>query len=535
MDEIVSPNSSYNPTPRQPVQQYRPKKACALRLEAGQSLWLSMTRQPENLLLTLGEHFTWNPPHRGRVARCDEFHGDPSSAVEFTAKVPLLVSLHEPWPNQRGGVTIGHFRLARETRAEFDLVMNLPPENFMEDPGRLKVTLKENHRPQHMSAGGPRYAVAYKDERVVPAFWYKEGSEHIPRTFILHEDELPALMLAWRQQARIVRETVEDPQGTAGRQVFLPKGNISSREVNGVVVWDRTTRQAVESTVKFSYDENGVVSSIQVNGNLRGSVQLFPGVMLTMSSMIQDRKIRAFCGLPSLETGAVESTNDRRLTLGINTVVSAFTEAEKIAAVTPRHQTVDVQAVVVAPVAEENEELPPPKEIPRAERRTVPPKLNSLLGSGIRPQGPEPVVAEAAEPIAEVEAEEDNGNMFEWKEDGLYYEGEPVIVEMEKVTDVDPAALTELEIHLLEQLPSMMGMDFGYPVSTGDGRLIVDAGVPVTPQDLVNLVAYREGMTGNEDEMELILAALKHGEDTFVPAPPPPEYTKADRIAFNYK
>jgi hypothetical protein len=198
----------------------------------------------------------------------------------------------------------------------------------------------------------------------------------------------------------------------------------------------------------------------------------------------------------------------------INAVSSAFTAAEIVAAMTPRHATVEVHAEEVPAVAA----VAPVKEVPRAERRAKPPKLSDTAV-----KAPEPVVEEvvqAAEPIVD-EVVEDDGNMFQWKEDGMYHQGEPVLAFpeiLEPVDDVHLGMMIESELHLLCKLTTDQFLNkqpFNTPVLTCDGRLLVGAGVPITDQVIRNLIVYREGMVGDPEELAMFVAEMDTAEEEF--------------------
>jgi hypothetical protein len=292
-------------------------------------------------MLVINEHFEWAPPHRGRMVRGGDFkgHGDPSAAVKFTAMVPLLIALHEPWENFLGGVTIGHMRLARETEDSFDLVRNLSEDNFLVDPPKeIKMALRENNRPKHQVAGGPQWAIAYHDENVIPAFWYKEGTEATPYTYIVHKDEMGALELAFRQQGRVIRAAAEDPYAAEnGKMGVAPTGPIRRKTIIANI-------RGKETEVQLGYDSVGIVFSIAYGGNFnRGSVMLYPGVTVALSGMILDRRLRAALGLASLQTGEVEAVHDGRVVAPVNSLATAFAHAEPVVSAAPKAVPVAVR------------------------------------------------------------------------------------------------------------------------------------------------------------------------------------------------
>jgi hypothetical protein len=355
----------------------------------------------------------------------------------------------------------------------------------------------------------------------------------------------------------------------------------------------RGTRRDVEKVLRIGYDANGLLGSLEVDGLRRASVMVSQGVVLTVSTIVQEPGIRRMLGLPSLETGRVEAPQPvMRYLQAINPVISAFTDAEKVAALTPRNVT-----------------PPHTNGAPRIERRARPPKLGDLVLTAEVVQAPvveevvqaaEPIaevvveeVVQAAEPIAEVVVEE----VVQAAEPIVEPVAEPVVEEVvqaaepidiletamenllaasrhdkeqgvepseevraarskewsaavdqhlnerypthplpegpEAVADIDPADLTELEmhrlLHLIAQLPEMIGGEFQHDVLTGDGRGIIEAGVKVTYQHLVNLVYHREGVTGDDEELVLIRMALEEGDATFVPGPDPTPETEEMR------
>lgn len=350
-------------------ERYQPKSVVAARIEPGQKLELSNTKTPDNRLLVLGQDFDWSMPKAGQ------------GMAIFTALVPLLVAIHGPrfaGAAFAGGIALGHIRAARETRCLYDIVSEMDASRFCPDVGLWKAC-SETGKIEHLVTGGPKAAVIYEDELVVPAFHYKEG-ERTDFIFNYVVEEAEAALLG-RQFVHGARQRAAAAAGAPVKMDARPNGVIRSKTFGNVGV---------------DYDSVGRVFGLTKDGKGTMSVRFLNQVRIARGEVIQDPTLRALCELPPLEGNAPVTVP------ALQPAAPAVVEVKAAAAVPA---AAVVEAKVAAPAAPEVEapreriavaapgglgvSLPLPvaaparREVPVAPRRAEAPKVGDLAAAAV--------------------------------------------------------------------------------------------------------------------------------------------------------
>jgi len=223
------------------------KTLVAYLLNVGETILLGHPRCPENRLLVQGQHFNFTPPHRGRDAY-SQHDGvrDAMYCAKFTALVPLLLSVHEPWTTGiiRGCRTIGHFRIARASNESYGICRELMEQNLevLETEGRLALGCKDAQYAEHLVMGGPLGAVLYHNEVAIPGYrWRPEmGTDNLPFTFIVDRQQLDLVRHSFSRGAAALWAARE---GRKTQASYAVSGVMQTKQIGPITVqFDRVGR-----------------------------------------------------------------------------------------------------------------------------------------------------------------------------------------------------------------------------------------------------------------------------------------------------
>jgi hypothetical protein len=219
---------------------------------------------------------------------------------KFTALVPLILAVHNPWPQVRGdgkmlgAQTIGHMRPARPGNHVVFIAgdrIKTNPDTLMADL-KYRLGCKDGAYTEHIVLGGPRGAVIYEDEMVVPGYHYVEGErENLPFTYIVDSKDRDLIINAFYAGAR---------QASQLRNGETPKvanvavsGVLTTAQLGPVMIqYDRVFR--VHQLTQYNPQTNAHEPKLFVNFK--------NGTSLRMGEMIVHPKLRAKLGLDVLPT-----------------------------------------------------------------------------------------------------------------------------------------------------------------------------------------------------------------------------------------
>ncbi len=331
-------------TQPQPGYHLRGKNVVAYLLEEGDELYLGHPKCPGSTLLVQGQHFDFTPPYRGRPGKVLDGGRDVLGTSKFVARVPLILAVHNPWPTVRGdgklmgAQTIGHMRPARPGNNLVFIAGDRMKDNsdmFLVDL-KYRLGCKDSGYSEQVVLGGPRGAVIYEDEIVIPGFNFVDGvRDNFPYTFIVENKDRDLITTAFRAGAK---------QAAQVRAGEAPK--VTGVAVSGVL----TTAQL--GTVMVQYDRVFRVHRLTQYNAASGAhepklfVNFKNGTSLRMGEMIVHPKLRAALGLDGLpsNTGTTEPGQQKPLV-----ELKQITELDRIPPVS------ETPAVIC---------LPPPKEEP---------------------------------------------------------------------------------------------------------------------------------------------------------------------------
>lgn len=261
------------------------KEVIPVRMAPGDRLYLKGGRCPDHKILVQGEHFQFTPPYKGRPGDWQA-----ASAAIFEALVPLDVALHNPYRHEGkiiGGTTIGHFRVAEVGKQP--LIARELDELPIVTGFRPAIACREAQIPESWVLGGPKGAVLYPGEVIVPAYRYIEGArDNFPYTYIVGEEMVDYLKHVFQQGSKIARKIKagERPPSVAS--------------VSGL----KTTKQL--GAVMVTFDEVARVHQLAQHDPQVGGLKLTPfvkfknGMALRVGGIITEPKLRAALELPPL-------------------------------------------------------------------------------------------------------------------------------------------------------------------------------------------------------------------------------------------
>lgn len=341
----------------------------ALQMAAGDSIFLSHNQAPRTRLLAMGEHYDFIPPYRGRPGDHNQSK-DTTSASKLVAMADIIVNLHDPWQDFRGGLTIGHIRLARKTSCAFD-ILEMMPDRFREGLGYRKGA-KLLNKPEHLVTGGPAGAIVYEDECVVPAYFYGEDRSHLPYVYIVDEQELPLL------DATFVESKRDERAAASGREM----------RITAAACGALTRKKVAEIGLVITMDTHGRVFGLDLNDQPVAFYSFPNGVTLRRNELISDSRVRAALGLnalPFVGTPKWHQTAAARPGRAINGLDKAFAEIEQ----------------------QQKAASEPKKEVPVAVRRAAPPKLSEVTPEAVAQPEPAHTGLEALDELPAVDEEGD--------------------------------------------------------------------------------------------------------------------------------
>jgi hypothetical protein len=482
--EILNGMSSHALQPRRqerrqaaPRARYVPTSVVAMKLEPGQSLWVANTKTPDNRFLALGRDFDWKMPslERGGVTPFPQAR-DASAAALFTALVPLLVALHNPWDVVGGGseftgaMALGHIRAARQTRAGFDIVEAMDPSRFCPDVGLWKGC-SETGKLEHLILGGPKKAVIYEDELIIPAFHYEEGVRtDFLFSFIVDEQEAALLGRQFAHGARM-RSAV-----AAGAPVKLDAvacGEIRTQDLG---------------KVRLKFDAAGRLFDLVNDGRPTMLVKFPNGVTVRRGAVIEDGLLRALLQLPPLEGATAVILPSASPTTG-----AALTAVPAEPATLNEPAAMRERRAYVVPV-----EAAKPKAVPTVERRTKAPTLAELT-----------VIEEArAAEVVLVKASE-----LEDEERAAPLAAPVIITAPRPMMAVDPLTPDDYAGPVppawfaeacKELLPLIKGKPAPAAISAGDGTVIAAVGDVMNEDTAMALIMYYDQLVFEGEDLELL-------------------------------
>lgn len=262
----------------------------ALLLQPGESIYMTFPRVPSSKVLVQSQHFDYSPPFKGRDENAGYYHRDITMCGVFTALVPLLVAIHDPW-NKTGRIkgcrTIGHIRVARDAHDEgFAIAREIQAEDgdILRVEPRWAHGARDSHFCEHMVLGGPLGAVVYRDELVVPGFRYQPGiKDNLPFTYIVESKDEELIMRAFLDGAKRFHAAKEG-RVEGGHQEVKVAGVLKTKQLGPYMVhFDKVFRihriQQLDLTTGEVKEKT--FASFKSGGRLR------------VGEMCMDQKIRA--------------------------------------------------------------------------------------------------------------------------------------------------------------------------------------------------------------------------------------------------
>lgn len=213
-------------------------------MQPGDSLYMTFPRVPSSKVLVQTQHFDYAPPFKGRDVDTGFYHRDITMCGVFTALVPLLVAIHDPW-NKTGKIkgcrTIGHIRIARDAHDQgFAIAREIQGEeggDILKVEPRWAHGCRDSHFAEHMVLGGPLGAVVYRDELVVPGFRYQPGiKDNLPFTYIVEGKDEELIMRAFLDGARRFHAAKEGRPDPGGHQAVKVAGILKTKQLGPYMV-----------------------------------------------------------------------------------------------------------------------------------------------------------------------------------------------------------------------------------------------------------------------------------------------------------
>lgn len=248
----------------------------AKRMEPGDSLYLQHPQVPESKILVPDFHFEYRPPYKGRVSR-QSIHRDTSACAVFTAKVPLLVAIHNPWADGKGCQTIGHARLAIEAGGQFDIV----GEAALELDFRLRDGCRDAQYSEHVVLGGPANAVVYQTEMVLPAYRWDRQPHTLPFCYIAQRDDEELVRRAAARGGRMMRQA---------RMGETPSVSVLASSVH---------KRMQVGAVLITYDSAGWIHGLEGVNEMDGKKSQLTfyrfqgGITVRLNELVTNPKLRA--------------------------------------------------------------------------------------------------------------------------------------------------------------------------------------------------------------------------------------------------
>ncbi len=441
---------------------YVPQHVVALTLDVGASIYISHLALPESKVLVPGIHYDWEVPMKNRQLLGGRRNFNESHAAKLTANEPLVVALHNPWvdaggnPTFQGAGAVGHIRLARETHHQLGIVGTMAEHNFSNDFSIWRPC-KEMNKPEEMVLGGPKYAVIYADELVLPAFRWDENDETTQDKmfcWIVNQSEVPMLQMQFRRNASMMHAVRE---GGEVKMTAPPNGAVSKKNIGGILI---------------TFDQSGRIFALEQKGQPKASVPFKNGVVLTVREMIAHNGLREALGLP---------------VIGGDSEFAPQRDKPSLVSVGQALQGLDIPVAegTVRTVSAPDPEAAPARAVPLAVRRAEAPKLEDVAK--------QPVIAQVVEdiPVQQPPVEQPAAELVEEPED------RPLA-----------RSLTEAEWPqwgneaIVELMKKTNGQSASGEYRTEDGEVLAEAGAPMTVDVLAAIIQAHDRLAFEGEDAE---------------------------------